>query len=138
MKKNKVVLSFPEKISEEPVIYNLIADHGIRVNILRASIDPGKTGRMVVEISGEDRNISLGMDYLNSLDIAVEPLEKEIRRLEERCTSCTACVPHCPTRALDVDRGSWQVSFDASKCVVCLSCLEVCIYRAMFTTERVA
>ena len=137
MKKNKVVLSFPEKFSEEPVIYNLVADFGIRVNILRASIDPGKQGRMVVEMSGEKENLRQGLAYLKGLSIEIEPLEKEIRRLEDRCTSCTACIPHCPTGALAVDRRSWQVSFDAEKCVVCLSCLEVCIYRAMSMTERV-
>lgn len=133
MTKKKVVLRFPEKFSEEPVIYNLITGHGIRVNILRAGIDPGKQGRMVVEISGERGQIDRGLAYLVSLDVQVEPLEKEIRRLEDRCTSCTACIPHCPTRALDVDRESWEVSFDAEKCVVCLSCLEVCIYGAMTT-----
>lgn len=137
MKKNKVVLSFPEKFSEEPVIYNLVADFGIRVNILRASIDPGKQGRMVVEMSGEEENLSRGLAYIKGLSIEIEPLEKEIRRLEDRCTSCTACIPHCPTGALAVNRQSWQVSFDAEKCVVCLSCLEVCIYRAMSMTERV-
>lgn len=138
MKKHKVVLSFPETIVEEPVIYNLIADYGIRVNILRASINPGKQGRMVVEMSGEDTNMARGRAYLNRLKVQVAPLEKEIRRLEDRCTSCTACIPHCPTRALDVDRESWQVSFDAEKCVVCLSCLEVCIYGAMSMTEEIA
>ena len=138
MKKNKIVLSFPEKFSEEPVICNLVADYALRVNILRASIDPGKQGRMVAEISGMDADIKRGMTYLDSLGIQVAPLEREIRRLEERCTSCTACIPHCPTRALDVDRESWEVSFDAEKCVVCLSCLEVCIYRAMSATEKFA
>ncbi|MCG6879476.1 MAG: 4Fe-4S binding protein [Deltaproteobacteria bacterium] len=59
-----------------------------------------------------------------------------MRRLEDRCTSCTACLPHCPTRALDADQLSWQVSFDAEKCVVCLSCLDVCIYKAMSLTGR--
>jgi len=45
--------------------------------------------------------------------------------------SCTACVPICPTGALDVDRESWTVSFHAEKCVVCLSCVDVCIYNAV-------
>ena len=44
MKKVKVVLRFPEKTVETPVTYHLIVEYGIRVNILRASIDPGKKG----------------------------------------------------------------------------------------------
>lgn len=135
MKKIKVVLSFSEAMVEEPITYHLITDYGLQVNILRASIDPGKQGRMVVELSGEDASLSRGLNYLEGLGVRVESLAEEIRRLEDRCTSCTACLPHCPTRALDVDRRSWQVSFDAEKCVVCLSCLDVCIYKAMSVTE---
>ncbi len=136
MRKFRAVLSFSEKTTEEPVIYRLITEHGIRINILRAGIDPGKRGRMVVEMSGESDRIDGGLTYLRSLDVQVEPLEKEIRRLEERCTSCTACIPHCPTGALNVDRTSWQVSFNAEKCVVCRSCLDVCIYQAMSAVEE--
>jgi Fe-S-cluster-containing dehydrogenase component len=47
-------------------------------------------------------------------------------------------VPHCPTRALDVDRDSWKVSFDSEKCIVCFSCLETCIYNAMSVGEQFA
>jgi L-aspartate semialdehyde sulfurtransferase ferredoxin len=135
MKKIKMVLSFPEATAEEPITYHLITDYGLKVNILRASIDPGKRGRMVVALSGEDASLSRGLNYLEGLGVQVESLAGEIRRLEDRCTSCTACLPHCPTRALDVDRLSWQVSFDAEKCVVCLSCLDVCICKAMSVTE---
>ncbi|MBW2192752.1 MAG: 4Fe-4S binding protein [Deltaproteobacteria bacterium] len=132
----KLVLNFPENIVEEPITYNLIADYGVRVNILRASINPGKQGSMVVEIDGENDQVSRGLNYLERVGVQVEPLEEEIRHLEDRCTSCTACVPHCPTQALKVDRESWCVSFDAEDCILCLSCLETCIYNAMSVTER--
>ena len=51
MKHTKLAFIFPENTVEEPITYNLITDYGVRVNILRASIDPGKQGRMVVELS---------------------------------------------------------------------------------------
>jgi L-aspartate semialdehyde sulfurtransferase ferredoxin len=138
MKRMKVVLNFPETIVEEPITYHLIADYGVQVNILRASIDTGKQGMMVVELGGSENQISSGLEYLKSVDVQVDPLADEIRRLEDRCTSCTACLPHCPTQALDVDRESWQVSFEPEKCIVCLSCVDVCIYRAMSAKERLA
>jgi len=138
MKHMKLVFIFPENIVEEPVTYHLIADYGVRVNILRASINPGKQGRMVVELAGEEIQISQGLNYLEKVGVQVTPLAQEIRRLEDRCTSCTSCVPHCPTQALDVDRESWNVSFDPEKCIVCFSCLEVCIYQAMSVEERLA
>jgi ferredoxin len=129
--KKKVVLSFPPDKVEEPVTYHLITAYGLMVNILRATIDPGKQGVMVMELSGEESQVSRGLNYLERSGVTVEPLHQEIQRIEERCTSCTACVPVCPTGALDVDRESWLVSYDPEKCVVCLSCVEVCPYRAV-------
>ena len=131
MKKQKVVLSFPPEKVEDPIIYHLIKDYDLMVSILRATIDPGKQGLMVVELSGENSQLSHGINYLESVGVGVEPLTQEIQHLEERCFSCTACVPICPTSALDVDRESWVVSFNPDKCVVCLSCVDVCVYNAV-------
>jgi ferredoxin len=131
MKKTRVVLSFPPSNVEEPITYRLIKDYDLVVNILRASIDPGKQGRMVVELSGEESQISLAFNYLDKLGVNIEPLSQEIQHLEERCTGCTACVPICPTGALDVNRETWKVSYDPEKCVVCFSCVDVCIYKAV-------
>jgi len=129
--KMKVVFTFPATNVEEPITYHLIKDYDLMVNILRATIDPRKQGRMVVELSGEDSQISRGLNYLERVGVTMEPLAEEVRHLQERCVSCTACVPICPTNALDVDRETWTVSYDAEKCVVCLSCVEVCPYKAV-------
>jgi len=131
MKKARIVLSFPPSNVEEPITYRLIKDYDLVVNILRASIDPGKQGRMVVELSGEESQMALAFNYLEKLGVSIEPLSQEIQHMEKRCTGCTACVPICPTGALDVDRKNWKVSYDPEKCVVCLSCLDVCIYKAV-------
>ena len=138
MKRMKVVLNFSEDIVEDPITYHLIADYGIQVNILRASIDPGKQGMMVVELSGEKNRLSRGLNYLERVGVQVESLAQKIRHLEDRCTSCSSCVPHCPTRALEVDRQSWNVSFEPEKCIICLSCLEACIYKAISVEEQLA
>lgn len=131
MKTIKVVLSFPPSTVEDPIIFHLIRDYGLKVNILRASIDAGKQGRVVVELTGDDNQLKNGANFLESKSVEIEPLTEEIQHLEERCTSCTSCVPLCPTGALDVDRETWAVSHDADKCVVCLSCVDVCPYRAV-------
>ena len=131
MIKKKVVLSFPPKVTEEPITYHLIADYGLMVNILRATIDPGKKGKMVIELKGEESELSRGLNYLERSGVLVDPFTSEIRYLEEKCTNCTACVPICPTAALNVDRATMVVSYDAEKCVVCGSCVTVCPYKAV-------
>ena len=136
MKQMKVVLNFPGNVVEDPITYHLIVDYGVQVNILRASIDPGKQGVMVVELCGDENQISQGLNYLERVGVKVESLAEEIRHLKDQCASCTACLPHCPTQALEVDRESWYVSFEPTKCILCLSCLEVCIYRAISVKER--
>ncbi len=133
METRKVVLCFPPSCVEEPVTYHLIKDHGLKVNILRAAIDPGKQGRMVVEISGDNRQVSQGFNYLEQSGVLVEPLTQEIRLIEKQCTSCTACVPVCPTEALEEDPDTWKVRYDPEKCVVCFSCVDACPYRAIVT-----
>lgn len=135
MKSMKIVLSFSEDIVEQPITYHLIADYGVKVNILRASIDPGKQGKMYLEVSGKKSQIEKGIDYLKGAGVVVDPLEKEIQHHRDVCSDCTSCIPHCPTGALSVDRESWQVCFEAEKCIMCLSCLEVCIYRAIHVEE---
>jgi len=131
MKELRVVLRFNEDVVEQPITYHLIADYGVQVNILRASIDPGKQGMMMVALRAKEAQVDKGLAYLNDMGVQVDPLATEIQHLDDRCTSCTACVPHCPTDALAVDRETWMVSFDPDKCIVCLSCLDTCIYRAM-------
>jgi len=131
MKETRVVLRFPETVVEAPITYHLIADFGVQVNILRASIDPGKQGMMVVALAGSDGQLAKAMDYLEQMHVRVDPLAEKIQHLEDRCTSCTSCIPHCPTQALQVDRETWKVSFNPDDCIVCLSCLDTCIYRAM-------
>jgi NAD-dependent dihydropyrimidine dehydrogenase PreA subunit len=130
MKKIRVVLSFPPSRVEDPVIYHLIKDHGLMVNILRATIDPGKQGRMVVEMSGEETEVSAGLNYLEGMEVKVEPLAEEIMHLQER-HELYRLRASLPDRALDVNRRNWFVSYDSSKCVVCLSCIEACPYKAM-------
>jgi ferredoxin len=136
MKRIKAVLTFPPNLVEEPITYQLITDYGLRINILRASIDPGKQGRMVVELEGEENRMAEGLNYLEHIGVEVGSLAEEIRHIEERCTACTACVPHCPSEALVVERRNWQVNFLPEKCVLCLSCVDVCIYRAMSVGDR--
>jgi L-aspartate semialdehyde sulfurtransferase ferredoxin len=136
MKSSKVVLGFPPDRVEEPVIHHLITRYGLRVNILRAAIDPGKRGHMVLELGGEDGAMQQGLDHLERIGVDVRPLAEEILHNEELCMSCSACIPHCTTGALALDRKTWHVHHHPERCVVCHSCMDACPYRAIEIADR--
>ena len=131
MAKRRLVLTFPPKLVEEPITYRLIKDYDLVVNILRAKISPEEEGRLMIELSGEKGALKRGMDYLNRLKVNIQPLARDIRWLEEKCTHCTVCVSLCPTEAIVVDRNSMKISFNKDKCIACGACIPACPYKAI-------
>ena len=131
MPKKKVVLNFPPHLIDQPIIYHLIRDHGLEVNILKARITPNEWGRMVVELRGNGGNLEDGLNHLAQTGVVVEPLAREIRWLEERCVQCTACSAPCPTHALGVEHSDMTITFDRELCIACELCLNACPYGAI-------
>jgi L-aspartate semialdehyde sulfurtransferase ferredoxin len=136
MSRKKLVLKFPPHLIDQPIIYRLIAEKGLKVNILRASITPKEWGNMVVQLNGDKARVEAGIGFLTDLGVEVERLAEEVRWREERCIHCTACLAPCPTQALYVDRATMMVGFDREKCIVCELCLNVCPYRAVEITAE--
>lgn len=131
MSKRKVVLNFPPHLIDLPMTYRLIRDYDLTVNILRAHIAPNEWGRMVLDVSGRAEDLARGLAYLAESGVGVEPLDKEVSWLAERCIHCTACIAPCPTHALALERRSMLVSFDRELCIACELCLNVCAYQAI-------
>ena len=131
MPKLKLVLKFPASLINEPIIYKLVKDHNLEVNILRASINPDEIGHVVLELNGSREDIEKGREYLENCGVSTESLTQDVRWSEERCTSCTACISVCPTGALSLDRTTMEVTFIEEQCIGCELCIPVCAYRAM-------
>jgi len=131
--KRKLVLHFPKKIVDEPIIYKLIKDYNLVFNILKAKIDAAEgVGLLVLELSGKDKDYARGIEYLEKLGVKLQPLEKDITRDEKKSTHCSACIVHCPTGALCIkDRKTMKVEFDKSKCILCEACIPICPVNAM-------
>ncbi len=128
---HKVVLHFPPVKVEQPVVYHLARDYELAFNILKAQISPQEDGLMVIELTGEDSDFQRASDYLAKQGIRVQPLQQDIRRNDERCVHCGACVGVCPSEALVLERPSMQVIFRAEDCVACGECVPTCPVRAM-------
>ncbi len=131
MVSRKLVLHFPRESVDKPVVSRLVRDFRMDVNILKASIDPDEVGLMVVELTGETEDFEEGLAYLETTGITIQPLSQDIRRNDERCSSCGACVSICPTEALRVERPSMEIIFQDDLCVACELCVKACPLHAM-------
>lgn len=129
MASKKVVLRFPAEVADRPLVYYLVKDFDLMVNILKANINPHKQGTMIVDLSGE--KLAAGISFLESRGVNVQPLSEEIVRNEDRCISCGACTAICPSAALFIERPAMTVHFDGGKCIVCQLCTRACPIRAM-------
>ena len=107
MLQKKVVLRFEPETTVKPVIYRLVKDYDLIVNIVQANVNPQKQGVMVLEISGE--KIGEGLSYLSGLGVSVKGLNQEIMRNESKCFMCGECTGVCPTGALYLKRPSMEV-----------------------------
>jgi len=131
MIKKRIVLHFPHDLIDKPIAYHLVKDYNLVFNILQAKITPNEKGLIVMELSGEDKNYVDGIRFLQNQGIAVQTLSKDVKKNEERCTHCGACIAVCPTEALFVDRRTMEVLFDIDKCIACELCVPACPPRAM-------
>jgi len=128
----RIVLTFPKKNIDQPIVYRLIKDYNLIFNILKASINPAEEGIMVLELTGEESDIKKGLDYLKKEGVNVQPLSKDIVVNWDKCTHCGACVAVCPVGALYVkDKKTMEIGFDADKCIACELCVLPCPPRAI-------
>ena len=131
MATKRLTLNFPPHLIDQPVTYQLITEHDLKVNILRARITPREWGRLVVELHGSKKNLDAGLKFATDLGVDIKPLAQDVRWYEERCIECTACISICPTDALELAREEMRVSFDHEKCIACELCIPACAYEAM-------
>lgn len=129
MSSKKVVLRFGADLADQPIIYKLVKDFDLVINILKANVNPQKEGTLVMDISGT--NIEQGIEYLRQLGVRVQSLTEEIIQNEDKCVSCGACTDICPSGALYMDRPDMVVRFNSDRCVVCHLCVKACPMKAM-------
>lgn len=129
--KNKLVCYFSTAQSEQPIIYRLIKNYDLIINILKADINPQKEGYLVMELEGSQESYDEGIKFMGDLGVVMEPLSESICWNEASCIQCGACTSFCPTEALEMNRETMEVSFNNAKCVVCGMCLDCCPTRAI-------
>ena len=131
MEKRRVVLRYPRHLIDVPVVSHLVKNYNLELNILRANITPQSEGLMVVGLEGSEENLRQGLAWVRDQGVAVQPLERDVVRDEDKCTQCGACITICPTDALYRDPQTQEVFFDSDRCIACELCVPACPPRAM-------
>ena len=131
MVSRKIVLRFPRRLVDRPLVYRLIKDYDLEFNILKAQVTPAEEGLMVLELKGKQEDYDKGIRYLAEAGVIIDSLSQNVTRNEQRCTHCGACVTICPTGAFELDLATRKIKFLDKKCIVCGLCIKGCPPRAM-------
>jgi len=123
-------LTFPPRQATKPVTYHLVKDFDVTPNILRAQIQPGQQGRMLLEVVGDRERITQAIVFLEEQGLTVHEAASDICLDEDLCVVCGLCTAVCRPGALTLDENA-QLVFDKDKCVYCEACVEVCPRRAV-------
>ena len=133
METRRVVLRFPKHLIDAPITSKLIRDFELDFNILRADITPDSEGLLVLGLTGPRSAVEKALAWAREQGVTVEPLSKDIVRVEKRCTQCGACINVCPTDALSINIETREVTYNANRCIACELCVPVCPFHAMRT-----
>lgn len=127
----RIVLHFPRRLVERPIVYRLVKDFDLEFNILKASITPEEEGVLVMELKGEKEEYDKGIQFLSETGVRIQPLSQDVARNEARCTDCGVCLNVCPAGAFELEPGTRKVAFHEDKCIGCSLCIKACPPRAM-------
>lgn len=127
----RIVLHFPQRITNRAIVSRLVKDYNLDFNILKAYVTPEEEGLLVLELSGERADYDKGIQYLTNAGVRIQALARDIIRNEDRCTSCGACITVCPAGCFKLNTKTRKVTFEGEKCIACGICIKACPPRAM-------
>lgn len=124
-------LNFSPTIVNKSIISDAMKKYDITFNILRANITP-KGGKALIELEGDE--VDNAIEYMESQGIKVSPIKKVLKRDEEKCVDCGACVSLCPVKAICI-KEDWSVGIDNHLCIGCGFCTGSCPMKAISIVE---
>ena len=127
----KLMLFFPRCECEKPIIYHLVKDYNLIVNVFRAKVTPEEEGYLVLDVTGTEEDIEKAMAFVRTFNVIVNYSGKGVTRDDNRCTHCGHCVTHCPSKALRIENlATREVIYSEADCIECLACIRVCPFGA--------
>ena len=128
----KLMLFFPRCECEKPIIYHLVKDYNLVVNVFRAKVTPEEEGYLVLDVTGTEDDIERALAFVKTFNVSINYSGKGVTRDENSCTHCGHCITHCPTGALRIDdEMTREVIYSEADCIECLACIGVCPFDAL-------
>ena len=122
----KVILTFPADVVELPLTYVLAKEFDVQINILKASIEAGKSGTLFLELKADENNLDKAFAYLKENGVTISLIASRISYDEASCIMCGNCAAVCVPQALSIGKPDWKLKFDTEKCILCKLCLKAC------------
>lgn len=128
----KIILKFPQKIMQDPLLADVVLETGVRINIDRALVD-ASVGEIVIDVP--DERVEEVAAAFRKRGTEVRELDKPIVFDEAECVQCGACVSVCPVEVFKYNNDR-TISIDLTRCVLCKTCMEMCPHGALKTAEE--
>lgn len=77
MARQRLHLTFPEHLVQEPIIYTLGKQFDIITNIRRANVEE-KVGWVILEVEGADDALARGIGYLEDRGVQVDRINGDV------------------------------------------------------------
>jgi ferredoxin len=125
--KGKYVLGYAADTVSEPILWKLVKEYDLKVNILRAEVSPGQEGNLLVEFDVEDgRKLEGAIEWIESIGVSCVSVAKRLAWDETKCVDCGSCAGVCFSGAILMDRDAWKLEVDRDKCNACGLCVKAC------------
>lgn len=128
----KIVLRFPQRIMQNPLIADVVLETGVRINIDRAFVD-ASVGEMVVDVPDED--VEKVATAFRHHGVEAHEMSTPIQFEEAECIQCGACVSVCPLEVFSRHEDG-SISMDLKRCVLCRTCITMCPHGALRAEEE--
>jgi ABC-type methionine transport system ATPase subunit len=77
MTRLRLRLTFPARLVQEPIVYRLVKDFDIVINIRRAEVKADH-GWMALELDGDADALERGVHWLKAQGVQVDPIERDV------------------------------------------------------------
>jgi len=77
MARLRVRLTFPASLIQEPILYRLVKDFDILINIRRADVKADH-GWVALEMEADQETLERGVAWLKQRGVQVDPIERDV------------------------------------------------------------